>query len=77
MVVLDLETVPAVDLTASKMLIEVADSLEADGKSIVYTRDVGQVRDVLRVGGDVDAAVYPTITAALEASAAPPADSAS
>ncbi len=73
MVVLDLETVPAVDLTASKMLIEVAESLEADGKSIVYTRDVGQVRDALQVGGDVDATVYPSIAAALAAGPAPEA----
>ena len=72
--VLDLETVPAVDLTAAKMLIEVAEALKADGKTIVYTRDVGQVRDVLRAGGDVEAAVYPSITAALEAGAAGPAD---
>ena len=49
------------------MLIEVAESLKADGKSIVCTRDVGQVRDVLKVGGDVDARVYPSIAAALEA----------
>jgi sulfate permease, SulP family len=67
-VVLDLETVPAVDLTAAKMLGELAESLAADGQAIVFTRNVGQVRDVLAAGGDADSLVYPTIAAAVEAS---------
>jgi MFS superfamily sulfate permease-like transporter len=67
-IVLDLETVPAVDLTATKMLDELEASLAATGQTIVYTRNVGQVRDVLRADGAGDAVVYPTIAAAVEAS---------
>ena len=67
--VLDLETVPDVDLTAAKMLVEAREELRRTGSTLVYARDVGQVRDVLRAGGDVDAAVYPSIAAALEAGA--------
>ena len=67
-IVLDLETVPAVDLTAAKMLDELKASLAATGQTIVYTRNVGQVRDVLRADGAGDAVVYPTIAAAVEAS---------
>jgi high affinity sulfate transporter 1 len=66
-VILDLETVPDVDLTAAKMLVETREELAGRGVTLVYARDVGQVRDVLATQ-DADAArVYPSVAAAVEA----------
>ncbi|MCI0584898.1 MAG: STAS domain-containing protein, partial [Chloroflexi bacterium] len=65
-VVVDLDTVADIDLTAAKMLAEVREELAGRRVSLVYARDIGQVRDVLRAEGD-DVAVYPTITAAIQA----------
>jgi sulfate permease, SulP family len=47
-VVLDAESVPSIDVTAARMLEEVADELQRDGIGFVMARDVGQVRDILR-----------------------------
>ena len=69
-VILDAESIPAVDVTAVKMLAELTDQLEAGGVQLVIAGDLGQVRDVLRR----DAAavesldrVYPSLQAAIEA----------
>ena len=67
-VVMDLGTVPDVDLTAAKMLSEVREELHGRGVELVYARDVGQVRDVLGLE-DRTGRVYPSIAAALEAAA--------
>ena len=47
-VVLDAQTVPFVDVTASRMLEELGESLSVRGIVLFLARDVGQVRDVLR-----------------------------
>ena len=47
-IVLDLETVPFVDVTAAAMLGSLRDELDAPGVELLVARDVGQVRDVLR-----------------------------
>jgi SulP family sulfate permease len=50
-VVLDAETMPFVDVSAARMLEELAEDLRRDGVALVLARDVGQVRDVLRRAG--------------------------
>jgi anti-anti-sigma factor len=47
-VILDAETVPFVDVTALRMLIELADTLEISGVRFAIAHDIGQVRDLLR-----------------------------
>ena len=67
-VIIDLGTVPEVDLTAARTLGESAEELQRNGRALMLAHDIGQVRDVLRSGGGGDvAAVYPTIEAAIEA----------
>ena len=66
-VVLDLETVPDVDLTAARMLVETREELAGRGVTLVYARDVGQVRDVMRTQDPDAARVYPSVAAAVEA----------
>jgi SulP family sulfate permease len=63
-VILDLGTVPAVDLTAARMLSEVVADLQARGVTLVFARDVGQVRDILRIE-DADVVLYPSVAAAV------------
>ncbi|TDD90660.1 SulP family inorganic anion transporter [Saccharopolyspora karakumensis] len=53
-VVLDVETVPFVDVTAARMLAALARDLDAKGVRLLLARDVGQVRDVLRSAGPAD-----------------------
>ncbi|MGH2583556.1 MAG: SulP family inorganic anion transporter [Dehalococcoidia bacterium] len=67
-VILDAAAVPAVDVTAAKMLAELAADLERDGVTLAIARDIGQVRDVLRGAGASDALahVYPSVQAAVE-----------
>ena len=73
-VVLDAEIVPSIDMTASAMLAELMGDLERDGVRLVIAREVGQVRDVLRLAGDSVGPdrVYPTVAAAVEALEAHP-----
>ena len=69
-VVLDAETMPFVDVTAARMLAELAEDLgSARTSSSLLARDVGQVRDVLSRAGDGPAAAtrYPTVQAAVDA----------
>jgi len=61
-VVLDAETMPFVDVSAARMLEELAEDLRRDGVALVIARDIGQVRDVL--GGETQR-VYPTVEAAV------------
>jgi MFS superfamily sulfate permease-like transporter len=69
-VILDLATVPDLDITAGRMLAEVGDELRADGKQLVYARDTGQVREELGVAGGVatpsGARLYRTIDEAID-----------
>jgi len=68
-VVLDAETIPFIDVSAARMLDELADELRRGGVSLLLARDVGQVRDVLRkTGGDISRErVFPTVRAAVDA----------
>ncbi len=66
-VVLDVESVPAIDVTAAAMLAGLADDLHRDGVRLVLARSLGQVRDVLSVAEEGRPAlpVYPTVRAAV------------
>jgi sulfate permease, SulP family len=68
-VVIDAETVPFIDVSAARMLEELAADLQRDGIRLVIARDVGQVRDVLRrAGADAPLVqVHPTIKDAVDA----------
>lgn len=69
-IVLDAESIPFVDISAARMLDEVATELREGGVRLLLVHDLGQVRDVLRavVGeGSELQAVYPTIAEALAA----------
>ena len=68
-VVLDAETIPFIDVTASQMLADLAEELAQRGTQLVIARDVGQVRDVLTLVVDSPALerVYPTVSAAVDA----------
>jgi sulfate permease, SulP family len=68
-VVLDAETVPFVDVTAARMLGQLAEDLGRQGIRLVVARDVGQVRDVLgREEGDEPLVwAYPTVRDAVQA----------
>ena len=66
-VILDGEAVAFVDLTAVKMLDELADDLKRTGVQLVIAHDLGQVGDVIKQA-DVESELqmYPTIEAALD-----------
>jgi SulP family sulfate permease len=68
-VVLDAETIPFIDVSAARMLDELAGELQRDGVQLLLARDIGGVRDVLRkTGSDISQArVYPTVRAAVTA----------
>jgi anti-anti-sigma factor len=51
-VVLDAETAPFIDVTAARMLLDLTGDLRRQGVELVISRDVGQVRDVLRRAED-------------------------
>jgi high affinity sulfate transporter 1 len=71
-VVLDAETIPFVDVTAAKMLQELAGDLRRRGVPLLVARDVGQVRDVLGRATDDPALrhVYPSVQAAVDTATA-------
>lgn len=67
-VVLDAETVPFIDLTAVRMLRELADDLARDGVGFALAHDIGQVRDLTWAAAEPDALrSYPTVQAAVDA----------
>ncbi len=68
-VVLDAETIPFIDVTASRMLADLSDELQHQGIQLMIARDIGQVRDVMRHVVDTPAltTVYPTVQAAIDA----------
>jgi anti-anti-sigma factor len=47
-VVLDAETIPFLDVTAARILLQLGADLDRQGVRLVMARDIGQVRDVLR-----------------------------
>lgn len=70
-VVLDAESVPYIDLTAARMLLETRSALDRRGVRMSLARDVGQVRDVLeRAAATSERAaprrVFPTVREAVE-----------
>jgi MFS superfamily sulfate permease-like transporter len=50
-VVIDAETVPAIDVTAVGMIVDLRDELTDRGIGLYIARDVGQVRDLLETAG--------------------------
>jgi hypothetical protein len=66
-VVLDAETVPAIDITAVSVLTELADNMRRNKIELVLAKDVSRVRDLIRLGeGDTPLRTYPTVRAAVE-----------
>ena len=65
-VVLDLEAVPGIDLTAVEMLAQIREELEAQSIPLYPTRDIAQVRDVLETGEAQPMTVFPSVEAAVE-----------
>jgi MFS superfamily sulfate permease-like transporter len=72
-IVLDAETVPYIDVSAARMIGELADDLERDGVILVIARDVGQVRDVPRRAdpGHAPVHAFPTVQGAVDAVSSP------
>ncbi|MDA0167394.1 SulP family inorganic anion transporter [Solirubrobacter ginsenosidimutans] len=67
-VVLDCETVPAIDVTAVSMLTALADDLHRDKIELAFARDVGDVRELVRLGeSHAPMPRYPTVKAAVDA----------
>jgi MFS superfamily sulfate permease-like transporter len=70
-VVIDAETVPAIDVTAGHMLMELGHDLRAQGKRLVLAREIGQVREAIDHTDSGSAApeieTYPTVRAAVAA----------
>jgi anti-anti-sigma factor len=67
-VVFDAATVPAIDVTATAMLVELAADLRRDGVELVLARDVGAVRDLVRIGGrETEIRSFPTVQTAVDA----------
>jgi sulfate permease, SulP family len=66
-VVLDLESVPLLDVSAARMLRTVAEDLGRSGIELRLARVVGQVGDVLGKAVAEPPPVYPTIAAAVRA----------
>jgi anti-anti-sigma factor len=68
-IVLDAETVPYIDFTASGMLVEVSSALASRGVQFVVARELGQVRDIVHdaAGPDEAAPVYRSVAEAVAA----------
>lgn len=75
-VVLDAETVAFIDVTAARMLDELADDLDTAGVTLAVAHDHGQVRDVLAAAhhGTTPGLlkVYPSVQQAVDDFATPP-----
>jgi SulP family sulfate permease len=73
-VVLDASTTPAIDVSATEMLAQLAGDLRRDGIALLIAHGIGQVRDVLRRAGadqDVLQTMYNTVDEAVAAAPAP------
>jgi MFS superfamily sulfate permease-like transporter len=67
-VVLDAETIPAIDVTAAHMLIALGHDLQRQGKRLVLARQVAQVREILeKEQGPTAIEIYPSVRAAVDA----------
>ena len=69
-VVLDAEAIPFVDITAVRMLDELADDLDRAGQQLVIAHDLGQVGDLLSANPETTLQVFPTIDEAIASIAA-------
>ena len=66
-VVLDAEAIPFVDITAVRMLDELADDLQREGQELVIAHDLGQVGDLLAANPETNLQVFATIDEAIAA----------
>ncbi len=68
-VVVDAETIPAIDVTAVNMIVDLRDELTARGVRLYIARDVGQVRDLLERAGAATLIehLYPSVDQAVTA----------
>jgi SulP family sulfate permease len=68
-IVLDAENIPTIDVTAVRMLTDLADDLDRRGVRLVLAHDIGQVRDLIRraEGDEAVRRVYPTVQDAVDA----------
>jgi sulfate permease, SulP family len=64
-VVLDARSVPTIDVTAARMLVELTATLRAQGVTLAIARDIGQVRDLLRLTDETASTVFPTVDEAV------------
>ena len=64
-VVLDTETIPFIDVSASRMLAGLAEELAGNDVALVLARDVGQVRDVLDRTAEGHLAVFRSVREAV------------
>jgi MFS superfamily sulfate permease-like transporter len=71
-VVIDAAAIAFVDVTAVRMLDELADDLRRDGQRLAIAHDLGQVGDLLGTSEDTSLGIYPTIDEAMEAVRATP-----
>jgi high affinity sulfate transporter 1 len=70
-VVIDAEAMAFVDVTAVRMLEEVAEEMGRHGQRLVLAHDLGQVGDLLASDGATDVAVHRTIDEAIVAARRP------
>jgi SulP family sulfate permease len=72
-VVLDCETMPSVDVTAARMLAQLAADLRHRGVRLVLAGEIGQVRDMLAATSqDTAPEYYRTVAEAVGAVSPPP-----
>lgn len=67
-IVLDAETIPFIDVSAARLLDGLSAELKRDGVCMLLARDIGRVRDVLRMSGEdiSQTSVYPSVRTAVE-----------
>ncbi len=66
-VVIDAEAIPFVDITAVRMLDELAEDLDRAGQQLVIAHDLGQVGDLLAANPETNLVIVPTIDEAIAA----------
>lgn len=72
-VILDAETIPAIDITAVEMLRQVRGELEARGVRLLLAHDIGQIRDLLEDEPHDRAWSYRTVEEAVRSATDPTA----
>jgi SulP family sulfate permease len=68
-IVLDAESIPFIDVTASRMLADLTDELHDRDVRLLVAREIGQVRDVVShvVATPALTNIYPSVQAAVDA----------